>query len=169
MHTLFAKIGLFIVVITLFWPKAAFALKPAPSPRRDVLEAAIQIAQDDKADPKVRQVAVAFLQQTMEQEKGQLSETTRVFRFTYVESIVIFSLAHLFALLALAAAISEFVASRGLRRKASSSSQHEVEVSIERLAIKTSSMALLYLVAALAFYFMYVKFVYPVVLVGSTT
>lgn len=158
-----------IVVVTalVLLPSVTLAKKPAPFPRLDVLQAAVELAKDDKADPKAREDAITFLRAALQQEKDQLAETSRMFRFTNIESIVMFSLAHLLALLALVAATSEFFASRKLRRKALASPEHEIEIGIEKLAIKTSSIALLYLLAALTFYFMYVKFVYPVIFVGE--
>jgi hypothetical protein len=118
-------------------------------------------------DEALKQAASNLIKEIFNRETKNLAHAEKVLESSYVQSIIIFSLAHLLVILAVLASVFEFSASRKLRKKAHDIPGHDLEIGVEKLAIKTSSLGLLYLVAAFGFYFMYLKFVYPVTVVGQ--
>jgi len=168
-HRTLIPLKITVLCLLFIAPTRAFALKELSQLLLDknTLQVALVIASDEKADPAMRQMAVSYLQEMMQGGRDQIASTRRIFAFQYIESIVIFCLAHVLVGVALLAAGFEFLAARKMRRKAAAL-QTELELGTQKLAFKTSSIALLYLLAALAFYFMYIRFVYPINVIGES-
>ena len=72
----------------------------------------------------------------------------------------IFYVVHVVLLLGLAAAFSEFLHARRLRGHAASNQPIELKLGMEGIAIKTALHGIALLVLSMAFYFLYLKFVY---------
>ena len=71
-------------------------------------------------------------------------------------------MSHIFVLIALAAAMSEFLQARRLREEGRVAESAEIKVGLEGVAVKTSLFGVVLLITALGFYFLYLKFVYPI-------
>lgn len=114
-------------------------------------------------DEEVREAYRRWLIQWLERQTAILGEQQSVITITNQISWFIFIVVHLILLLGLWAAIKEFRhASRTRKEKPE---QTELRLSMEGIALKTALHGLLLLAIAFAFYFVYLKFVYPVTVV----
>lgn len=145
------------------------------------------LAEEIAKDGQVREKARAAYVAKYEREVERLKEVTRVFDWQHVSTIVVFFFAHLLLIAGLAAAWSEFASAAALRRAAQTQpattpraetqpqpgagSQpspervdpiHELQLGLQGVALKTSLHGLLILLVAMGFYFLYLKFVYPI-------
>ncbi|MBL8900829.1 MAG: hypothetical protein JNM84_24570 [Planctomycetes bacterium] len=76
--------------------------------------------------------------------------------------LAIFGVVHVMLVLAMVAAGLEFASARRIRRTRSGE-QTQIEVGLEGVALRTSLQGILLLTVALGFYFLYLRFVYPIV------
>lgn len=79
-------------------------------------------------------------------------------------SVVVFWAAQVLLLWAIIAASIEFV--RAQRVRTAAAEIQELRVSLEGLALKTSMHGTFLLVIAMSFYYLFLKFVYPITVVG---
>ncbi len=115
-------------------------------------------------DPEVLAAWKRLLLAQFERDTQILAERRQTLAWTNWISRGIFVVVHVILGFALWAARREFLEARRTRDK--SREQHEVNVSLEGVALKTSLQGVLLLGFALGFYFLYLKFVYPIVEVG---
>ncbi len=99
--------------------------------------------------------------QKYQEMRAELWYTNWIGRFIFV-------VAHLVLGIGLWMSVREFKAAGERRRQAKNVSQQELSISMEGIALKTTLHGTLIMVLALAFYFLYLRFVYPVVVVGGT-
>ena len=111
-----------------------------------------------------------------------LSERRDVIRWTNWISRFIFVVIHVVLFLGLWAAMKEFIDAGRTRKsapapittaltdekaQAAQAKQNEVTISLQGIALKTSLHGFLILAAAIGFYFLYLKFVYPITVIGG--
>jgi hypothetical protein len=125
----------------------------APSPAAALLD-----------DPEVLAAWKRLLLSQLERDTQILAERRQTLAWTNWISRGIFVVVHVILAFALWAARREFLEARRTRDK--SREQHEVNVSLEGVALKTSLQGVLLLGFALGFYFLYLKFVYPIAEIG---
>ena len=129
-------------------------------------------------DPVIRKKAQAVLLAQYEREINRLQEHSRTFGWNHTASVIIFWIAHVLLAVAVWAALREFVEAGQVRREArrikgaaSGPEQvpvmQEIEIGMERVALRTTLHGLLILAAAMCFYFLYLKFVYTIVPVAT--
>jgi hypothetical protein len=133
-------------------PTAATVTPGTPALSEEMLE-----------DEEVREAYRRWLIQWLDRQTAILGEQQSVISITNRISWFIFIVVHLILLLGLWAATKEFRhASRTRREKPE---QSEFRLSMEGIALKTALHGLLLLAIAFAFYFVYLRFVYPVTVV----
>jgi hypothetical protein len=125
----------------------------APSPTAAVFD-----------DPEVLAAWKRLLLAQFERDTQILAERRQTLAWTNWISRGIFVVVHVILGFALWAARREFLDAQ--RTRAKSREQHEVNVSLEGVALKTSLQGVLLLGFALGFYFLYLKFVYPIAEIG---
>lgn len=115
-----------------------------------------------------------YIREKIDRERAKLVERKKAVAWTNFEARVVFLVVHVGLVLALCIAVLEFVEVRRVRRRAESLQKpeesrevQEFQVSLEGVAIKTSLQGILLLGIAFAFYLLYVRFVYPVQVVGG--
>ncbi|NIM50877.1 MAG: hypothetical protein GTN62_10600 [Gemmatimonadales bacterium] len=120
-----------------------------------------------------RQVSEAFLpdvealiRQKLEWEKQKIDEARRVIARTNRTALIGSIIVHLAVLVGFAAALAEFFHARQLRRQGAQLPQQELRIGLEGVAVKTTLYGLLILLIASAFYLIFVKFVYPIQVIG---
>lgn len=102
----------------------------------------------------------------------------RTLRFHEYSTYIIFIIVHFLVLYGLYASMKEFNAALVMRselakRPVASSDgesvpEHELRIGLEGLAVKTSYVGLVILCTSFAFYFLYIKYVYPITVVTIT-
>jgi hypothetical protein len=118
-----------------------------------------------RQDAEVREAFRAALVARYQRERGILEERAGVIAWTNLASIIIFWVVHAVLAAALWAALVEFRhASR--TRKGGLQAPQEIRVSLEGVALKTTLHGLMLLAIAFGFYFLYLKFVYPITTPG---
>lgn len=121
-----------------------------------------------RGDPEVRSAFKAMLVRKYKREAEILDERRSVLRWTDGVSRGIFVVVHVVLLIGLWAAVREFRHAEQTRKEAkvarlkADGEPSEFKIGLEGIALKTSLHGLLILGAAIGFYFMYLKFVYPV-------
>jgi hypothetical protein len=101
----------------------------------------------------------------MSREAEKLTEHKKVFAASGTMSVVVFWAAQVLLAWAIIAASIEFWRAQKVRTKAATEMQ-ELRVSLEGLALKTSMHGTFLLGIAMLFYYLFLKFVYPITLVG---
>jgi len=86
------------------------------------------------------------------------------FVWTKHQSVFIFVVAHVLLLIGIGVAYYEFRNAMKLRQKARQ--QDEIKIELEGVALKTSLNAIWLLLGAFVFYFLYIKYVYTLTVVG---
>lgn len=102
----------------------------------------------------------------VKREVQKIRETEGELWWTNWIGRAIFVIVQFILIMGLVVAWSEFRAARRQRR-AAAAEQQEVRISMEGIALKTSLHGILILGIALAFYFLYLRFVFPVTYVGQ--
>ena len=133
-------------------------------------------------EPTVREAFQQMLVARFEREIQILSERRDVIRWTNWISRFIFVVIHVVLFLGLWAAMKEFIDAGRTRKsapapittaltdekaQAAQAKQNEVTISLQGIALKTSLHGFLILAAAIGFYFLYLKFVYPITVIGG--
>ncbi|MHC4401002.1 MAG: hypothetical protein ACYTG0_15100 [Planctomycetota bacterium] len=129
-------------------------------------------------DPKVQSAYQEWLIAYYERQANVLTEHERAFALQRVMSYLVFFVVHALLGLAVWCASREFLHASKMRRspaKGKSGKENEnrapevqeITVSLEGIALKTSFHGTLLLVIALAFYYLFLQFVYPVSVVGQ--
>lgn len=92
----------------------------------------------------------------------ELQHTRRAIAWNNAVSILSFVFVHLAVLLGFGGALVEFAHAYKLRRRRKVPDDIEITVKMESIAVKTTSVGVVLLVASIAFYFLYLKFVFPI-------
>jgi len=111
-------------------------------------------------DPEVRAAVRELFLARVEREIQILKERRDVLRWTNWISRFMFGVVHVILFLGLRAALAEF--KHSARTRKDSAGETEMRVSLEGIALKTSLHGMVILVAAFGFYFLYIRFVYPI-------
>jgi hypothetical protein len=114
-------------------------------------------------DPEITAAVKQFIIAQFGRERQILQERRNVLKHHYTVGMVIFITVHLVVVIGIGAAIYEFRQAHKTRKRAEQQ-ETEIQVSLEGIALKTSLQGVLLLGFALAFYFLYVEFVFPVTL-----
>ena len=102
-----------------------------------------------------------------EREKQFIELQVAAFRDNARATHLIFWISHVVLGCGLFAAGWEFWQASKTRKRAGSSVSSEITINLEGVAFKSALNGLLLLVLSMSFYFLYLKFVYPVSVVGS--
>ena len=116
----------------------------------------------DEDDEEFVKAFNGFCLDLIERKREAIAEKKVVFWWHRLATRVSFVMSHIFVLIALAAAMSEFLQARRLREEGRVAESAEIKVGIEGVAVKTSLFGVVLLITALGFYFLYLKFVYPI-------
>jgi len=134
----------------------------APEPEAMVSAVTEEILrQDAEVRGALRDALVARYQR----ERRILEERAGVIAWTNFAGIVIFWVVHAVLAAALWAALVEF-RHAGRTRKGGLQAPQEIRVSLEGVALKTTLHGLMLLAIAFGFYFLYLRFVYPITTPG---
>jgi len=115
---------------------------------------------DEDVKAKEKEAYLAYLERQVEVYKEQ----KKVLEDHNTESFVVFVSAHIVLLLGLIAAATEFLRARKTRKDADK--QTDLNVSLQGIALKTSLHGTILLALSISFYFLYLKFVYPITAIG---
>ena len=118
-----------------------------------------------KKDEDLRTALKAYILKKIEDEDIRREETRQVVNQTNASASVTFWIAHILLVLSILISGFELWHAKRLRSKAKKESI-EVEISLEKIALKSSVNGTLMLFISLVFYFMYLKFVYPIISIG---
>ena len=91
-----------------------------------------------------------------------ISQSQGVLEWDETESLVSFVFVHVAVLLGFAISLVEFLHASRTRKRGRSSDNTEVTLKLESIAIRTTSVGLIILFCSVLFYFLYLKFVYPI-------
>lgn len=150
---------------------------------------AVRAAADDPVVVAYRD----FLISRLHHEKDMLGESSRVIRFTNWISWFIFAVTHVILGIGVWAAVREFIHASRMRHEAPhvqplsslksiedtdapqgnsmqarmALAEQEIRVSLEGVALKTTLHGVILFAMAIGFYVLYLKFVYPITVVGQ--
>jgi len=102
-----------------------------------------------------------------DREKQFVALQVQAFRNNARATTLILVISHFVLACGLLAAGWEFWQASRTRKRASTAAQSEITIGLEGVAFKSALNGLLLLVLSMSFYFLYLKFVYPVTTVGS--
>lgn len=105
----------------------------------------------------------AYMENYIKNEKGELEERRFAIGMTNKMEIVIFVVVHILLVIAILITITEFYNAQQTRGK--KSEIEEIELSFQKIALKTSMHGTVLLVLTLFLYLLFLKFVYPVTVV----
>ena len=105
----------------------------------------------------------AYMENFIKNEKGELEERRFAISMTNKMEIVIFVVVHILLIIAIWITITEFCNAQRTRKK--ESEIEEIELSFQKIALKTSMHGTVILVLSLFLYLLFLKFVYPVTVV----
>jgi hypothetical protein len=117
----------------------------------------------EMSDPGIKQAYKAWTIAYITRQMDALKENKSAFAMSGTMSIIVCWVAHILLAWAVIAATVEFIRALQTRRKASES--QELRVSLEGIALKTSLHGTFLLVIAMLFYYLFLKFVYPITVV----
>lgn len=125
------------------------------------IEGPAEVAFDESGE--TRALRERLLVRQLERELSKIDETQRELWYYNVMGRGMFVVVHVVLLLALYVAWVEFKNARGSREEAHEAAEQELKISLEGIALKSSLQGTILLGLAFGFYLLYVKFVYPLV------
>ena len=141
--------------------------KPSPSDQVPVTSPTpLPVAAMDVADPEIKAAYKLWTIAFINREKEKLLEHKQAFADSGIMSITICWVAHILLVWALLAATIEYICALVTRKRASAQMQ-ELSVSLEGIALKTSLHGTLLLGIAMIFYFLFLKYVYPITVIAT--
>ena len=141
-------------------------------------EGAIVTADEDFLDALTslywnQQISEAFLPDVealvrlrIEWETQKIEEARQVIARTNRTALIGSIVVHLAVLVGFAAALAEFRHARRLRLQGAELPQQELQIGLEGVAVKTNLYGLLILLIASGLYLIFLKFVYPIQVIG---
>lgn len=146
-----------------------FEQKPSPNQvvelmrvYQDMLSRAPDKDREKYRNPALEKAFYDFVQRTMDDEQSKQSNSKSVIWWSNLSANITFIFAHILLCIGIVVAIREWKNASKVRRKSSKESL-EIEIKLESLALKGVQSGYIILVVSLVFYFMYLKFVYPIV------
>ncbi len=106
------------------------------------------------------------MREKLEWERAKIRLSREVIERTNRTAQLGMVIVHVAVVVGFLAAFFEFLHAWKLRKQGASIAEHEVRIGLEGVAVKTSLHGLLILLVASGFYLMFVKFVYPVQVIG---
>ena len=158
-------IGIIIPSVLLF--SIASAQEGAfQTPDEKFIQAIVEFHQLGELSDDLSKIVEDYAREKMTREKEKLHEARNVIRWTNFSSKVGFAIAHVAVLLGFWVAISELLHARKLRKNGEKLDQQELRFGLEGIAVRTSLHGILLLMIAFGFYLVYLKFVFPIQVVG---
>lgn len=158
-------IGIVLSTVLLF--SNAVAQEGAfQTPDEKFIEAIVEFHQFGELSDDLSKMVEDYAREKMTREQEKLQEARTVIRWTNFSSKVGFAVAHLAVLLGFWAAVTELLHARKLRKNGEKLEQQELRVGLEGIAVRTSLHGILLLMIAFGFYLVYLKFVFPIQVVG---
>ena len=118
-----------------------------------------------KIDPKVQAKLTDWTIAWIDEQERRLSRNSRTVGEQNITGFCIFGVIHVLLLVSVWMAVKEFRHSQSGGHASKTHSEHqEITLSLHKLAVKTSLHGILLLSFSLAFYFLYLKFVFPITL-----
>jgi hypothetical protein len=130
-------------------------------------------------DPEIKAAWKVWTKDWIESNRWDLQEHKRAFSSSTTMGLVVGAAVHVILAVALGMAILEFRSASHIRRRTRRTSAtgeaadpeshlqlQEIQIKADGIALKTSLHGTILLAFALAFYFLYIKFVLPVTIVG---
>jgi hypothetical protein len=161
---------MFYILIILIFSGFAFAEESPPNvqpqsvapstPIEEIEDINIKILTSEEIDEKVRKAYRELIFKRFEHEKTAMDERQSVIIWTNRASAIIFVITHMVLIMGIWAAMKEFHNANKLRKE--NPEQHEIKVSIEGIALKTSLHGSLLLSICVFLYFLFLKYVLPV-------
>lgn len=150
-----AKYFVLVALILLFSVSVSgdifrrYPREPAPNPTIDEFE----------KDEQVKEMRKELLMARYKNEIETLEENKRIVNNVNKIGYVVFAIAHILLVLAVAASVHEFIHASKTRKK--KPDHHEIQVSLEGIALRSSLHGVVLLVVAILFYFLFLKYVLP--------
>jgi hypothetical protein len=117
-----------------------------------------------KGNPELETAFQDYILHYIRNEQRKQDTRQSVIRWSNISANITFILAHMLLVLGLVLAVWEWRKAGDVRKK-SKAENLEIEIKLESLAMKGVQSGYLILVVSLLFYFLYLKFVYPVLVV----
>ncbi len=114
-----------------------------------------------REDSEIILAVKQFVIAQFEREQQILQERRDVLKKHYTVGMIIFVTVHIMVVMGIGAAMYELRQAHNARKRAEQQ-ETNIQISLEGIALKTSLQGVLLLAFALAFYFLYLKFVFPV-------
>jgi hypothetical protein len=115
---------------------------------------------DSEKDKDLKEAIKAFIMKKIEDENARTKRAEQVISWTNNSGKTTFWFSHILLVFGLLAAAVEMLHAWRLRSRNKRDSI-EVEISLEKIALKSTMYGILLLFASLLFYFIYIKYVYP--------
>lgn len=161
------SILLFLVISILSsqaaWAKSSAVQKPSTQEIVELMN--LYYSNREKPNSDLETNFQTFVVRAIEAENTRIDQLEKVLWWSNLSSNITFIVAHVFLVLGVMVAYRQFQQSTHLRKKGKDQPV-DIELKLEGMAMKGVNSAYLILLAALFFYLMYLKFVYPIVVVG---
>jgi len=164
----------FIVGVMLFDPAVSLAMPHltsgrsfailAPQPTPDDLKSLLLLFPEDQ---EVQQAIKKLVKKKLAIHEDSLEDAAFEILATNWLGRIVFFMVHVIVCVGTWFAIAEFLAAQRLRDTASTQTQHDVTVSLQGIAVKSSLHGMALLSIAFAFYLLYLKYVHPVVVLSN--
>ena len=175
-----ALILLVLVVLIVGLPKRSYAPQGAVEESKatgiaelltaiDKLGIGSSSSDDEELQTKRKELEEQFLDLTGElikREQSIQTSTSSVLFWTNVSAQITFILAHVFLVFGIWLGSAELRRAYRLRKKGAAE-KIDVQISAEGVALKSSLYGFLVFGASLTFYSLYLRFVYPVIIIGG--
>lgn len=117
-----------------------------------------------KEDSSLKNAYKDYVLSYLKREKQKLEESNAVISMTNRMGFIIFIVVHISLGISLCIALMEFNHARKARRLKKDT--QELELSFEKIAFKTSLHGTILLILSLVLYFLFLKFVFPITVIG---
>jgi hypothetical protein len=159
---------LMAVFISSVWFRPCHAQEGAVVVESDgFFETIVQLADRGMLPEEQEKAVFAYIQAKLDYEAAMLANTQSVIARTNETAHLVLWVAHIAVAVGFVAALLEFYHTMQLRRRGRSVADTEVTLQLESIAVRTTSIGLLILMLSLIMYFLFLKFVYPVQVLGA--
>ena len=157
----------FLVVLLLISQTPAHGQEGVqPTVDEDFVKSLMILYQQGMIPPELSDSVTALFQEKVAWEREKVRISREVIRRTNRTAQIGMVIVHLAVVIGFLAALLEFFHARRLRKLGAETEVQEVKIGLEGVAVKTTLYGLLILLIASGFYLMFVRFVYPVQVVG---
>lgn len=162
MHRFGLTAALVLLLVVTFANKAlAGVVVAGEKPRSTEIAELVDAYYKLDSDPGLKLLIKGHIEKLVNDERAREANVQRAMSWSNTSSNITFWIAHVLLATGLFAAALELLHSWRLRSKGKKQS-YEIEVGFEKIALKSSMYGTLILLVSLFFYFMYLRFVYPV-------